>query len=116
MINTNLGDIPWNFMIGNGVIIEGRGFYHEGVHTANLHGSTFNDIGICIAFIGNYNKLTPNDNDTDALFNFFKYAIDQGVLSSNFSIFYQDQLTIKTVPADGLNDVVKTWDKWLPSK
>jgi hypothetical protein len=57
-----LKDIPFNFMIGDdGFVYEGRGFRFQGEIANNNATSSFNDIGIFVAFIGTFsNREDPS--------------------------------------------------------
>lgn len=83
----HLKDIPWNFVIGNnGNVYEGRGFHFGGQHTQNQHGSTFNDIGICIAFVGNFRISGLTQKMMETFNQFMEHALAERVLSDDFTM------------------------------
>jgi hypothetical protein len=56
-----LDDIPYNFMIGDdGFVYEGRGFRYQGEVPGNNSASSFGDVGMFVAFIGNFTVNQPN--------------------------------------------------------
>ena len=113
----NLKDIPWNFLIGNDSnVYEGRGFYFEGEHTQNQHGSTFNDIGICIAFVGNYRLSGINQQMNETFHKFVEFALVEGILANEYSILFQGQLIEMVSPANALFDQIKIMKNWYSSK
>lgn len=115
--NIGLNDIPYNFFIGgDGSVIEGRGFRFEGEHTANMDGSSFNDIGICVAFIGTFNETQPFDKQIEGFRNFTTQYVNDGVIAEDHKIFFQDQLAKPKVPANALFEVVQTFDNFYSSK
>lgn len=115
--NINLNDIPYNFFIGgDGSVIEGRGFNVEGEHTENVDGSSFNDIGICVAFIGTFNENQPLDKQIEGFYNFTVQYVNEGLIAEDYKIFFHDQLAKPKVPADALFEVVKTFENFYSSK
>lgn len=110
-LNSHLNDIPYNFLIGgDGSIFEGRGINFEGEHTANKDGSSFNDIGICIAFIGNFEKESPTDSQINGFHNLTKNFINKELLADGYKIFFQDQLAKSSPPANALHEVVEKFE------
>ncbi|KAG5676722.1 hypothetical protein PVAND_006534 [Polypedilum vanderplanki] len=104
--NSDLDDIPYNFLIGgDGKVYEGRGFEFQGEHTANLYGTEFNSIGICIAFIGNYKTKKPSESELKAFELFFEYYSEK--LTKDYIILSQDDLIFNKVKAQTLNDAIK---------
>lgn len=100
--NSDLQDIPWNFLIGgDGRVYEGRGYKFEGEHSMDVNASDYNDIGIGIGFIGNFtNYLGVQLIET--LEKFIKKSIDEEILSLNYLIFLQDKLVYKKSQAESL--------------
>ncbi|KAG5676720.1 hypothetical protein PVAND_006532 [Polypedilum vanderplanki] len=110
--NSHLDDIPYNYLIGgDGKVYEGRGFEFEGQHTANLHGTEFNSIGICIAFIGNYNVTSPNENQLNVLREFINHFISKE-LSEDYIIIKQDDLIYKSTKANALNEAIVNFENY----
>lgn len=104
----HLNDIPYNFLIsGNGRVFEGRGFQYEGEHTSSSNGSSFNDIAIGIAFIGNFDVEPPPDAQVEAFHNFTEYLIKKGIISEQHKIFSQDQIVKQKTSANALINVLE---------
>lgn len=113
----HLKDIPWNFLIGNdGNVYEGRGFNFEGEHTQNQHGSTFNDIGICIAFVGNFRITGLNQQMNDTFNKFVEFALIKEILTDEYAILIQGELIEMVSPAIALFDQIKIMKNWLSSE
>jgi N-acetylmuramoyl-L-alanine amidase len=104
-------DIPYNFLIGDdGNVYEGRGFHFQGEHTANANGTSYDGIGICVAFIGNFEGEEPSDLQLETFKRFIKFNVNVGIISTDHKIFSQDQLTKPIVPASALFDTIKSWE------
>ncbi|KAG5676721.1 hypothetical protein PVAND_006533 [Polypedilum vanderplanki] len=113
--NSDLDDIPYNFLIGNdGKIYEGRGFEFQGQHTSNLYGTEFNSIGICVAFMGNYQTISPSENQMKLFENFIDFYILNEIISENYIIVIQDDLMYKTIRANALNEAVSGMEHFYP--
>lgn len=113
-----LRDIPWNFLIGDdGLVYEGRGFRFQGeILSENSHISSFDDVGILIAFIGNFSIRTLSSQQVYALDTFLEYASRRDVLIDNFKLLLQDQLVETSVPADGLLDFLHSRQEFRECK
>ncbi|KAL7048160.1 hypothetical protein ACKWTF_003247 [Chironomus riparius] len=106
--STHLDDIPYNFLIGNdSKIYEGRGFEYEGQHTSNNDATEYNSIGICVAFIGNYEHETISESQVKVFQDFIEFFKESEVINENYTIFMQDQLMQTDVFAGGLLETVK---------
>lgn len=113
----HLKDIPWNFLIGNdGNIYQGRGFHYEGEHTQNQHGSTFNDFGICIAFVGNFKISGLNQQMNETFNKFMEHAVTEGILTNEYTVLFQGQLIEMISPAPALFNQIKMMKNWYSSK
>lgn len=110
-------DTQYNFLIGgDGFIYEGRGFNFEGEHTSNKDGSSFNDIGIGIAFIGTFQTDSPNERQIGAFLKFTAYFVKKGLIDEDFIILSHDQLSKPKVPADALFKVLKEISEFYSGK
>jgi hypothetical protein len=110
--STELLDIPFNFLIGgDGSVFEGRGFY-QGEHSSNSQGSSFNDIGICVAFMGVYKSVKPSDIQMRALKSFVECFVEKGEIDGNFTIFSQQQLVQVKTDASALHEEIKKIEKF----
>lgn len=93
MENAQLNDIPYNYLIGDdGFVYEGLGEEFQGEHTSTLNGSSFNDIGICVAFIGTFEDQRPSEVQLDTFDNFIRVFVSIGKIDKEYKIFSQDQL------------------------
>ena len=111
----SLDDIPYNFLIGgDGRIYEGRGFSYQGQHTQNLDATEYNSIGICIAFIGNYQSTAPSPSQINLLKEFIGKSIDQEIIVDNHVIVLQDDLKYFATKANALNDEIKSFSNFRP--
>ena len=108
--NADLKDIPFNFLIGgDGNVFTGRGFNFEGEHSAIVNTTSYNNIGICVAFIGNFSSSELSINQIKAFEIFIKYFVEDGKIDKNYELFLQDQLVKVKVSADALYEIVKSW-------
>lgn len=89
-------DIPWNFLVGDdGNVYEGRGFRFQGEESQNGSViSSFNDIGIHVAFIGTF--INENDNPSFSQVMTFEAFLTDSVrrdfVVQNYTLLSQDQL------------------------
>lgn len=115
--NRHLNDIPYNFLIGgDGSVIEGRGFQYEGEHTSNSNGSSFDDIGICIAFIGTFSNESLSEAQTESFRKFVLYFISEGLISANYRIFLRDQLAKPKESANALLEFLRNLPQFHSSE
>lgn len=105
--NSHLNDIPYNYLIGDdGFVYEGRGERLQGEHTSTLNGSSYNEIGICVAFIGTFEEMPPSDTQLETFQNFIETFVNRGIIDSDYKIFSQDQLK-KMKETEALRTAVK---------
>lgn len=86
-----LKDIPWNFLIGDdGNIYEGRGFQYQGGCQTNFipTSDSFDDVGLLIAFIGDYSVNTPSLRQIEAFTAFLSSSVNRDLLHKNYVINY----------------------------
>ena len=115
--NLELDDIPYNFLIGgDGSIFEGRGIEFKGQHTSNVNGSSYDEIGIGVAFIGTCTSSLPLMKQIDAFHKFVEYFINKNMITEDHKIFLQDHLSKQKIPADSLFETVKTFKNFRPGK
>lgn len=106
--SSDLRAIPWNFLVGgDGIVYEGRGYRYEGEHTSSTNASNFNDIGLGIAFIGNYRSTKPSSVMIEAFTHFIAGMINEGVILEEHFIFLQDQLIYKEFEATELKNSLR---------
>ena len=109
--DSNLDDIPYNYLIGgDGRIYEGRGIKYQGQHTANLDATEYNSIGICIAFIGNYQITVPVTTQISLLTRFIDFYNDNGSIADDYIIVLQDDLKYFSTKATALNAEIQKFE------
>ena len=102
--DSSLADIPYNYLIGgDGRIYEGRGIEYQGQHTENTDATEYNSIGICIAFIGNYQSTAPDSNQLRLLNEFIDFNKRKGLIAEDYIIVSQDDLKYFPTKSDALN-------------
>ena len=115
--DSSLDDIPYNYLIGgDGRIYEGRGIEYQGQHTNNLDATEYNSIGICIAFIGNYQSIEPDAMQVSLLTGFIDFFKRKGLIADDYIIVLQDNLKYFATEATKLNAAIKTLDNFRPRK
>jgi len=115
--DSSLDDIPYNFLIGSdGRIYEGRGIEYQGQHTNNLDATEYNSIGICIAFIGNYQSISPDLTQINLLRGLIDFNKRKGLIADDYIIVLQDDLKYFVTRATKLNAAIKTLDNFRPRK
>lgn len=109
------GMTTYNFFVaGDGSIFEGAGINYEGECTKNLNGSSFNKIGICIAFIGTFENVSPSQAQIEGFESFVSHYVDEGKISENHKIFLQDQLIPPKISAELLYEAVENLRYFYP--
>ena len=115
--NSNLDDIPYNYLIGgDGRIYEGRGIEYQGQHTDNLDATEYNSIGICITFIGNYVAIAPDSKQISLLTGFIDFYKSKGSIADDYIIVLQDDLKYFATKATALNAEFQKLNKFRPCK
>jgi hypothetical protein len=105
-----LKDIAFNFLIGgDGNIYEGRGLELEGEHTSIVNTTSYNDIGICLAFIGNFTSTELSEAQKRAFEGFLEHFVDGLQISTDYKLFLRDQLLRVDDFARALYETVKHW-------
>lgn len=111
-----LVDIPWNFLIGDdGAVYEGRGFKYQGEIPMNDAVSSFDDIGLHVAFIGNFINEPPSVRQINTFQLFLDDALRQEVLKENYILLLEDQLSMTESPAAGLLEALTENSKFYSS-
>ena len=111
-----LADIPYNFLISkDGWVFEGRGFF-EGEHSSNPNGSSFNSIGICIAFMGVYSDEKPSELQIVAFESFIQSMSENGELAEDYKVFSQQQLVEIKIEANELQNSLTTMKNYYSRK
>lgn len=79
----NLRDIPYNFLIGgDGNTYEARGFTYKGEIPNST--TSFDDVGIIVAFIGTFDKEKPSASQVTSFNRFLEVSLQQDLLKSDF--------------------------------
>lgn len=87
----SLDDIPYNFLIGDdGNTYEGRGYEFQGEVAED---ETFNNLGLIIAFIGDFTTYLPIDSQIATLEKFLDDLDKREALTTGYKILYEDQMT-----------------------
>lgn len=106
-------NISHNYLIDeDGSIYEERGHRFEDDQSSTIDGSSFNDIGICVAFIGSFHNSTPSDNQLAAYKMFIKQFVKDGIINKEQNVFIQDQLMENPSKAWELNRIVEDFDNF----
>ena len=82
----------------------------------NLDGTEYNSIGICIAFIGDYQIIAPNASQLNLLEIFIETFIDLEIIDKDFIIVSQDDLVYNIVKANKLKEAVRTFKNYRSCK
>ncbi|XP_019482845.1 PREDICTED: peptidoglycan recognition protein 3-like [Hipposideros armiger] len=98
-------DIGYHFLVGqDGGVYEGVGWHHEGSHTYG-----YNDIGLGIAFMGNFVEKPPNAVALKAAQTLIQCAVDKGYLSPNYLLVGHSDVINTLSPGKALYNIISTW-------
>jgi peptidoglycan recognition protein len=109
-IRRGLGDIGYNFCIGNdGVVYEGRGWNRHGAHAVG-----FNAWSIGFSFIGNFDRQLPSQRALDIARAFANCARDAAIPSRTYSVWghRNDFQSDSICPGNALFNNLRTLAKW----
>lgn len=110
MDGRNFSDIGYNFVVGgDGSVYVGRGWNLMGAHTIR-----YNAKSIGIGFIGTFSEVAPTNNQLCAAQKLFEEGLRLNKLTSDYSIYGQNQLTASESPGQKLYNIIKTWSHWSP--
>lgn len=109
MNDRQLQDISFNFYIGgDGSILQGRGFQFQGQHSETTNGSSYNQIGIGVAFIGTFLESSPSEPQVEAFRDFIcNFQSSGGITDEPPTLIFQDELVTTSVPTTALQNVLK---------
>jgi len=110
------GDISFNFLVGSdGKVYAGRGYRYVG---DSIEKSSFNSLGISVAFIGKFEVNQMNFQQFYTLSAFLSQSIRQDWIAEDYLILLQDQLENKErSTTDALLDAMKGhYNKFHPRK
>lgn len=101
----------YNFMILNdGNVYEGRGFNNRGL--AIDLGSDYDQIGISVAFCGQFNDTEDYDRHIKSFNNFLRQSVETNDIADDYRIFLRDQLNSPYTASVLLPDVMRNWDRF----
>ncbi|GBL77372.1 Peptidoglycan-recognition protein 1 [Araneus ventricosus] len=104
-INLGWGDIGYNFVIGgDGRAYEGAGWTKEGIHTYGWNSKSYG-----IAFVGNYQQVTPSAKMLKAARSLIVCGIQAGHISDNRELHGAKDATCTSSPGDKLYEIIKHW-------
>ncbi|XP_063987346.1 peptidoglycan-recognition protein SD-like [Diachasmimorpha longicaudata] len=104
-------DIGYNFLVGgDGNIYVGRGWNVEGVHTFN-----YNKKSIGVGFIGDFDKVSPNEKQLRAAQQLLELGVKFRELASDYKLLGQKQLIRTASPGEQLYKIIQTWPHWRAS-
>ncbi|GFT25799.1 peptidoglycan recognition protein [Nephila pilipes] len=102
-------DIAYNFLIGgDNRVYVGVGFHNVGEHTVN-----YNSISIGVAFMGNFNNITPTDQMMNAAKELINCGIKKGYLTPSVEVHGQKDATCTQSPGKNLYAKIKQWDNFI---
>ncbi|XP_025143602.3 peptidoglycan recognition protein 3 isoform X1 [Bubalus bubalis] len=98
-------DIGYHFLVGqDGGVYEGVGWHTQGSHTYG-----YNDIGLGIAFIGNFVEKPPNAAALEAAQSLIHCSVVKGHLVPNYLLVGHSDVTNILSPGRALYNIIKTW-------
>lgn len=101
----NFCDIGYHFLVGqDGSVYEGVGWHIQGSHTYG-----YNDIGLGIAFIGNFVEKPPNAAALEAAQNLIRCSVVKGHLVPNYLLVGHSDVVNVLSPGRALYNIIKTW-------
>ena len=83
------------------------GWDSQGAHTKGFNSASFG-----IAFIGNFNKIAPNENQLKAGLLLFDEGVKLGKLTADYKIYAQRQFIASESPGGAFYEIIKTWSHW----
>ncbi|XP_076844894.1 peptidoglycan recognition protein 5 isoform X2 [Brachyhypopomus gauderio] len=97
-------DIGYNFLLGqDGMVYEGRGWSFVGAHAKNHN---LNSIGI--AFMGNFNDVSPSCAALSAAKSLILYGVAQGFISPTFLLLGHRDVANTECPGENLYSSLAT--------
>lgn len=105
MDTRNFCDIGYHFLVGqDGGVYEGVGWHTQGSHTYG-----YNDIGLGVAFIGNFVEKPPNAAALEAAQNLIQCSVVRGYLDPNYLLVGHSDVANILSPGRALYNIIKTW-------
>lgn len=107
-MGNNWIDIGYNFLIGgDGSIFHGRGWDNQGSFARN-----YNNKAIGIAFIGNFNDVSPTVEQANATQRLIEAGVQKHFIAEDYKIFGHRQVSNTMSPGNSLYEIIKTWPHW----
>ncbi|KAG8229695.1 hypothetical protein J437_LFUL015023 [Ladona fulva] len=108
--NGRFSDIGYSFLVGgDGKVYEGRGWNKQGAHTKN-----YNDKGIGIAFIGNFqSELLKCTKESNAAQELITCGAEMGMVKWDYKLLGHQQTKATECPGKALFDIIKTSPRWV---
>ncbi|KAK3108915.1 hypothetical protein FSP39_018570 [Pinctada imbricata] len=98
-------DIGYSFVVGeDGNIYEARGWGIQGAHTLG-----YNNVGIGICVIGNFNDRGPHDDALTATKQLIQYGVVNGKLDRNYTLKGHRDVGNTECPGHALYQIIRTW-------
>jgi hypothetical protein len=82
----------------------------QGDHTANPFATNYNDIGICVVFIGTFETTNLSEIQVEAFESFVSHFITKNEIDENYKLFSQHQLTKMPKQATVLANEIANWN------
>ncbi|XP_049810398.1 peptidoglycan-recognition protein SD-like isoform X1 [Schistocerca nitens] len=104
----NFTDIKYSFLVGgDGFTYEGRGWEAE-----NAIAPHFDPTSLGIAFIGNFESVTPPEEQLNQAKSLIQEALYQQKLSQDYKLVAHRQVAHTNSPGFALFSLIKTWKHW----
>lgn len=111
----NYKDIPYNFLIGgDGALYEGRGFDFNGELPSNR--STFQNIGLVVAFVGDFSTQRPSHKQISAFNQFLTNSVNRDFVSRDFILLEAEQVTNSERDMTGLIEILTEREEFYSRK
>lgn len=97
-------------------IYEGRGFHFQGEVSRNTSVSSFNDVGIFVAFIGNFTDILPSAGQMKSFHWFLQNSVQREALAKDYKILSQDELIMTEPQPNGIIEALQEIDEFYSSE
>lgn len=98
-------DIGYHFLVGqDGGVYEGVGWRFQGSHTFG-----YNDIGLGVAFMGDFSEKPPNAAALGAAQALIQCGLDEGYLAPSYLLVGHSDVSNILSPGKALYNIISTW-------
>ncbi|XP_023379644.1 peptidoglycan recognition protein 4 [Pteropus vampyrus] len=98
-------DIGYHFLVGqDGGVYEGVGWRFQGSHTFG-----YNDIGLGVAFMGDFGEKPPNAAALGAAQALIQCGLDEGFLAPSYLLVGHSDVSNVLSPGKALYNIISTW-------